>query len=125
MDFIFYKILHHEGELSNEETGLKALGHLNRMWFAYFIYLAIWSVAIFNTDLIRTTFEWLSLLVWFVVLVGVDLPMIPVIGALFGGASANAGNALTQIWGKVFGIFTLVGQYFLEAVGITEPPAKK
>lgn len=125
IDFLFYKILHHEGELANEEHGLKSLAHLNKMWMSYFIYLAIWSVAIFNTGMIRTIFEYFSLLVWFVVLVGVNLPMIPVIGVIFGGASSSAGNIFTLVWGKVFGIFTVLSQYFLEAIGIVEPPAKK
>ena len=125
MDFLFFKIIHHEGEIENEDHGLKSLAHLNKMWLSYFIYLAIWSVAIFNAGIIRTVFEYFSLLVGFVVLVGVDLPMIPVIGVIFGGASSSAGNIFTQIWGKVFGIFTMFSQYFLEAVGIVDPPVKK
>jgi hypothetical protein len=125
MDFLFFKIMHHEGELENEQRGLESLGNLNKMWFAYFIYLAIWSVAIFNTGMIRTIFEYLSLVVWFVVLVGVNLPMIPVFKGIFGGGSSSAGNIFTQIWGKVFGIFTVLGQYLLEAIGIVEPPVKK
>lgn len=121
MDFIFWRVLFDEGAQENEEEGLASLGKLTRMWMAYFVYLAIWSIAIFNQGIIKSVFEYISILIWLIVLVGVDLPMIPVIGGIFGGGAEKAGNVLTQIWGMTFGIFGQIWAFILEAVGIEEP----
>lgn len=124
MNFIFWKVLYHEGALDNEQEGLQSLDNLIKMWLSYLVYLGIWSVAIFNQGLIRTVFEWLSLVVAFIVLVGVDLPMIPVIGNFFGGGSAKAGNIFTQVWNIAFSLVFQLWQGVLEAVGVASPPAK-
>jgi hypothetical protein len=124
MNFIFWKVLYHEGSLGNEQDGLESLNHLMKMWFSYLVYLAVWSVAIFNQGLVRVTFEWLSLGVAFIVLVGVDLPMIPVFGKFFGGGPTAAGNIFTQVWDIAFSLVFQLWQGILEAVGVAAPAPK-
>ena len=124
MNFVFWKVLHHEGSLENEKAGLESLDFLIKMWLSYLVYLALWSVAIFNQGFVRTIFEWVSLAVWVIVLVGVDLPMIPVIGKLFGGGSAATGNIFTQVWNIAFSLVFQLWQGILEVVGVAAPVAK-
>ncbi len=123
MDFLFWKVYHHEGSVDNEQTGQDALNHLNKMWLAYLVYLAVWSVAIANQGFIREIFEWASLIVALIVLIGVDLPMIPVIGHFFAGASAE-GNVFTQVWNVAFSLVTQIWTGILEAVGLESPTEK-
>jgi hypothetical protein len=125
LDFIFYRIIFHDGEVENEERGLKSLSNLYRLWYGYFIFLAVWCVAIFGTGLLKTSFEWISLFVWLIVLFGVDLPMIPVLGGVFGGSDSVKGSVLSQIWSATFGILLHAGIGFLEGLGILQPPVKK
>jgi len=123
LDFIFWKVMFDEGSLENEEEGLKSLNKLFKLWYGYFVFLGIWSVAIFNGGLVKTIFEYLTLVTFVVVLVGVNLPMIPVIGKLF-GADSKAGNIFSQIGGFLVSLLTQIWQGFVEVLGLNPPPPK-
>jgi len=123
MDFLFWKVIHHEGSVDNEKAGLESLSHIFKMWTAYLVYLGIWSVAILNQGLVKIVFEWISLVVGFIVLIGVDLPLIPVFGKFFSGAD-SAGNIFTQIWSIIFGLAAQLWAGTMEAIGFESPSAK-
>lgn len=115
-DFIYWKVLYHEGSVENEEKGMAALNDFIKMWSGYSIFLGIWLFSIFSSGWLQSIWQVAALIAAFISIVVVDFTIIPVIRNIFGFPGFTIQNILKGLQDVLLGVVqefvAILGSFF-------------
>lgn len=98
-DFFYYRIWHPDMAVSREKKGVRSANYAAEKWWTYAIFLFLYIISVTNTSLVGQVMRWVAMIFFFIKIVVLDLPEIPVIGSYF----SNIADSLTSLAGNFWG----------------------